>query len=280
MRFVSLVVALVLVALGAGGAAAATDPWLTVRIEGGGSALQFAPMAPGEPVSQDVALTVAEGAAGRLALGVADVVSHEGGCLDNEVRAGDTTCGTEAGEGELLPWLRVRVERLDGGVPAIAEAAFADLVDDRLDLGDARAGVPVPLRISVWPDRAAGNDTMTDEITFALRWYGAGRVATADAGGAAGTGVGDAPLADGPGRERSSGWAGLGDLGDLGDLAGLGRTLPGTGTPFGPWLPAGGVAALVTGLALLRRRPARERGAPPAGIEPATPGTGNQCSIP
>jgi hypothetical protein len=160
--------------------AASGDP---VQIQVDGGALSFDRMAPGIGRSHELTV-IAERSSVEVRFGVQDLVSSDNGCLEPEIRAGDSTCDEG---GELTPWLRARVERVTDGADDVPlyEGLLADL-DLRLAVGSRS---PVRLRISVVPDVSMGNDTMSDSVTFALRWSADDRVGTVPAGGSADIGV-------------------------------------------------------------------------------------------
>jgi LPXTG-motif cell wall-anchored protein len=224
-------------------ASSASAPALTVTVDGGGP-LRYDLLAPGVPRTQHLTLTSTAPEPVAVRVGVTDLASGEGGCVGPEVRAGDTTCAPD--EGELLPWLRLRVERLDGGDRLVAQGSFVELADRDLDLGTIADGVSVRLRMTVWPALEAGNDTMTDTVTFGFRWRAGDASAVLPATGAAG-----------------------GDAASGGGVAGTTGLLPATGGEVPVSALLLGVGLVVLGVALARRRPETDESEGLAGSVPA-----------
>lgn len=175
-----------------------------VRLEvvGGAGRLEFDAMAPGLGATREVVLAADGDGPMAVRLGVTGMVSRDHGCLRPERRAGDVTC---RGAGELLPWLTVRVDRVGAdsqvaGLPLYA-GSLAGLAARPRGFGLDRAvspGSPERLRITVVPDVAMGNDTMTDSVNFTLWWSARGQVGqlgsgvtTQDPGPSAAPPVGD-----------------------------------------------------------------------------------------
>ena len=202
----------------------ADSDWLQIEVVGGGP-LRFDALAPGICSTQELILVTATAGPTRLYLSLTDVAESENRCLVQEQRAGDA-CDEDGGE--LLPSLTMRVERLDGTAPLLVERRLMDLTADRVDLGMARPGSPLRLRLSIWPDRSAANDTMTDSVRFEARWAASGMTAVLPAQGVAG----------GPG----------------GPFQSVTGSLPDTGAPVGPTHLGVAIALLVGGVVLLRRR--------------------------
>ncbi len=148
--------------------------------------LTFDAMAPGIGRSQELWITSRSEQPVSAEVGVRDLESWDNGCLRPELRAGDTTCRSE---GELLPWLQVRLERLDdGGAVLLYDGRLAELADrDNISLGRAVSeDSPVRLRMTVVPDAAMGNDTMTDSVRFSVWWSAAGALDEVTVAGSSG----------------------------------------------------------------------------------------------
>ncbi|MEO9323902.1 hypothetical protein ABFT23_10450 [Nocardioides sp. C4-1] len=232
-------VVLLLALLGVG-PAVADDPGPTLRTADGGP-LRFDDLAPGVPVSRTILVRGGD-VPTRMRLSLSGLASLEGECLDAEVRAGDTSC--DAHEGELLSWLRARIERLDGEGPVlVAERTFTSLATDPVDLGDARPDATVQLRMTVWPDRDAGSDTMSDAVEFVVGVSARGLTAELPSGGSTHDGDGDSDNAD----DRVV--AGMHD-----DRSGW-TLLPRTGSLLDPLHLTLGLGLVVLGGALVGRRP-------------------------
>lgn len=194
-----------------------------------GGELQLERLAPGYGGSTEVRVRNRSEHDADVTLRVTDVVDDENGCLRQEVDGDDTTC--EPTGGELSAWLRVAVDRAG---TTLWEGPMRDLADDGVLVADAMpAGTDVPLTLSVSLPFAAGNDTMTDRVGFALRVDASTDLA-----------------ADGEvlGVDAT---AGGGDAGE--DGTGL---LPFTGSDIAPWLPWTGAFLLGAGgyLVVSRRR--------------------------
>jgi LPXTG-motif cell wall-anchored protein len=159
------------------------------------------------------------------------VVDDENGCIRPETNGGDSTC--ESSGGELSAWLRVAVDRAGS---RLWEGSMSDLAADRVVIAEALpAGTEIPLTLEVTLPVEAGNDTMTDQVGFALRVDASADLAS-----------------DGEvlGVEATAG-RGPGDSDDEG--SGL---LPFTGSDVAPWLPWTGAFLVGAGgyLVVSRRR--------------------------
>ncbi|WP_028653037.1 hypothetical protein [Nocardioides halotolerans] len=161
-----------------------------LRVDGGH--LSFERLAPGIGSAREVLLVTGSDRPLDVRLGVDRLASQENGCVRPELLAGDPTCATT---GELLPWLRVRLERVgtdstdddtDAGTDAVPL-----FVGTMVELADRERGVlvdvpvtsrqPVRLRMTVVPAEAMGNDTMTDTVGFSLWWSSGGAASSIDA---------------------------------------------------------------------------------------------------
>lgn len=158
------------------------------------------------------------------------IVDDENGCLHQETRDGDTTCG-EA-DGELGEWLRITLtEDAESRSPRqIWTGSISDLQAGAALDHDIPAGAVRSLRMTVHLPRAAGNDSMTDQLGFGLRW-----TATADTGES---------TADVPGTV-------LGTSATAPPATGPGTQLPFTGTTLAVGHLSLGVALLLAGVALI-----------------------------
>jgi hypothetical protein len=128
-----------------------------------GAALDFSRMAPGSTRTAEVTVTNPSTGLATVALGVRALNDDDAGCVQPEVRAGDTSCGADGGE--LSRWLEVAVSR-DGDV--LWSGPFADLQEARELPGSLRPGESQDFDITVGLPLEAGNDTMTDRVSFDL----------------------------------------------------------------------------------------------------------------
>ena len=134
--------------------------------------LSFHRLAPGYAASGAVEVKNDSPHRAALVLRAYDVEDDENGCLVQETRMGDTTCGVGDGDGELGEWLELTVSR-DGAGSAPEQlwtGSIADLESGAELTENMPAGAVWPLRMTVELPRAAGNDTMTDKVGYDLRW--------------------------------------------------------------------------------------------------------------
>lgn len=132
-------------------------------------------LAPGHSVTADVAALNADGPPGRLTLRAFDIADLETGCSPAEVLA-DFTCG--AGPGELRPDLRFDIlgdfndnGAADDFVPVLLDATIDDLTHELLlHDEDMNTGEIWIFRFTARLPATSGNATMTDRLTFSLRW--------------------------------------------------------------------------------------------------------------
>ncbi|MGA9749066.1 MAG: LPXTG cell wall anchor domain-containing protein [Nocardioides sp.] len=229
-------------------------PWSPAQAAGGievdveGGALSFERLAPGYGRTAAVRVSNQSEYDADLTLRVSDVVDDDDGCVRQEIRDGDVTC--DAAGGELSSWLRLAIHR-DG--VSLWEGPMSTLVADGAVIGEAvPAGSDLPLTVSVMLPSGAGNDTMTDRVSFSLRIDATADTDT-DAAILGAALVGGPSDSDVLGVEAAAGAA----TGDRGGIAGL---LPETGAGVGSWLPWVGAFLLGSGGYLLisgRRRDPR-----------------------
>jgi LPXTG-motif cell wall-anchored protein len=200
-----------------------------------GGSLELERLAPGYGGTAEVRVTNGSTHDADVVLRVTDVVDDENGCLRQELDGGDTSC--ESAGGELSTWLQVAVDHAGS---RLWEGAMSDLAADGVVIADALpAGTDLPLTLEITLPFEAGNDTMTDQVGFALRVDASADLAS-----------------DGEvlGVEATAG--GSGDSDD--DGSGL---LPFTGNDVARWMPWAGAFLLGSGGYLLV---ARRRGPTPA----------------
>lgn len=196
-RFAAPVLALSLLASGAGGLSRFQDPVLIARggepspgdglmldVPGDGQGFGNGPfgpilettlLAPGHSLTGDVAALNADGPPGRLTLRALDIADLETACSPAEAVA-DATCGS--GPGELRPDLRFDIlgDFNDNGIaddfaPVLLDATIDDLTDELpLNDGDMDTGDVWIFRFTARLPVTSGNPTMTDRLTFDLRW--------------------------------------------------------------------------------------------------------------
>ena len=245
------VIGLALVALmAAPGAAFAASGDLLIDVPGDGRGfvsgsdeplLDFDDLMPGDEKSAELRVWNDADEAVDLGLAVVDLVDGERGCPEPEVNeGGDTSCG--AGDGELSQWLELAVTRTDGASEQALWSGNLDTLSTGRRLAkEMPAGAKWDVRLDVRFPVEAGNDTMTDAVTFSLSWSSRGAQV-----------AGEAVVA---GVEASRPGAGPG-----GGLAGV--ALPFTGATLQPWLLwfagvlIGGGGVLLTVSRRLGRTPA------------------------
>ena len=146
-------------------AAAVAPAWAAggIDIETPEGGLAFERLAPGYGASAELRVRNGSEHDATVTLSVQDVLDDENGCIRQESREGDA-CDLPGGE--LSGWLHVQVED-EGDVvwsgPMRSLSAGA-IIDDAMPSGSER-----PLTIAVSLPIAAGNDTMTDRVSFVLR---------------------------------------------------------------------------------------------------------------
>jgi hypothetical protein len=124
---------------------------------------------PGSQSTVDFVVHNESSAAGSLSVSATDVTEDDEGCVRSERDAGDVTCGD--GGGELGQWLELRLMTVDGSATHEAWAGTVQDLAHAAPLLTKVAGGDAPhLRLEVSLPRDAGNDTMSDRTTFALRW--------------------------------------------------------------------------------------------------------------
>jgi hypothetical protein len=228
----AVVRAAVLAALGfallSGGPAFADDGSLLVDVPGDGVGFTHDPgapfldvsrMYPGSSGSGYLDVRNASAYDATLNLAVLDLVSQENGCQRPEMRVPGEQC--DADGGELEDWLEVTVTREDlpGGAPdkVLWQGDLGSLASGA-DLGGSfPAGATWRLRMTVALPQAAGNETMSDSLTFDARL-------TATSSG--GTSTVDGPQVDVSGPKAHAG----------GLLPGPSVALPATGATVSLWM--------------------------------------------
>ncbi|HEX2895923.1 MAG TPA: hypothetical protein VHO29_18105 [Marmoricola sp.] len=101
-----------------------------------------------------------------LVLVASNVDSEENGCLRPETRVPTERC--DADGGELQNWLVFTVSRVGDPDQELWHGDLAAL-SAGADLGELGAGAASTLRVQVLLPAAAGNDTMTDSVSFDTR---------------------------------------------------------------------------------------------------------------
>jgi hypothetical protein len=180
-----------------------------------------------------------------LNLAVGNLVSQENGCLRPETREPGEAC--DADGGELQDWLGVTVTREDipGGAPdQVLWTGDVNTLASGAHLGSTMpAGATWRLRMTVALPRSAGNDTMSDSLTFDTRF-----TATGDDG----TSTVDGPQVDVSGPKPHS----------TGLLHGGTVVLPATGGTVSLWMLVLDALVLIVGASLVWAgwvRPSRSR---------------------
>ncbi len=186
----------------------------------------------------------------RLDLQAIDVAQAENSCEPPERRVPTERCAADGGE--LGGWLVFSVSRDDPSHQVLWTGSLGELEAGATLSESMPAGADWPLRLGLELPFAATNDTMTDSISFGLRFVASSQEGVTDvsgpqvsAGGPGGTGQTDpvaqavaavqAPLTQGPQV-----------------------SLPMTGTTISLWLLLLDLALLLAGgfLVVLLRRPA------------------------
>lgn len=224
-----------------------------LRVEGG--PMTFDGLAPGWSRSGTVQVHNDSPYDARIDVLVTDLTSSENSCERPEQRAPGEEC--DADGGELGDWLRATVTRDSGADPSMdAEPLWSGDLEDLVDgvtLSDSLPpGQSLPLRFRIELPAEAGNDTMTDSVTFTSRFVGS----SAEGGESVVAGPQVTTGASGP-----TGGPGLG--GDVLAAAGSGPqvTLPMTGGTISLWLLLLDLFLLIVGALLVRaaRREPRSR---------------------
>jgi hypothetical protein len=166
------VVALVIAPLGLMVSARADSDFVQVSGDQGPIRLM-----PGSGAAPEFDVHNESGGPASLHVQVIDVSEDDNGCVLPEQQAGDLTCGD--GGGELGTWLELRVQRVDDAgerelwVGSLAQLEHGTDLLDRVAAGDSPR-----LRVSIALPRTATNVTMSDRVTFGLRWTYTGAPAT------------------------------------------------------------------------------------------------------
>ena len=134
-------------------------------VAGGEGLFDQGRLAPGSTLAARVVVRHDHGAGARLSLKVADLVEDENGCLPPERRHPGEEC--DADGGELGSWLRLdaRVGTQTTSLGRLGDLGEPTVLVDSLPPGES---VEVELRLAL--DVDAGNDTMTDRVSFDLVW--------------------------------------------------------------------------------------------------------------
>jgi hypothetical protein len=126
---------------------------------------------PGSEAAPEFAVHNESNGPAALHVQVIDVAEDDNGCVAPEQQAGDVTCGD--GGGELGGWLELRVLRVDdaGQQQQQLWAGSLDQLEHGTDLLDQVAAGDAPrLRVVIALPRTATNVTMSDRVSFGLRW--------------------------------------------------------------------------------------------------------------
>jgi hypothetical protein len=132
--------------------------------------LNFDHLAPGTQTQGSLALKNNAAENGTLSLRATNVHNDDNGCVPQEVAAGDTTCG--GGGGDLQRWMVFTVARTDsaGHEQVLWHGTMAALKDGVKLGGGVSAHSTSHLQVTAALPYVAGNDTMTDQLGFDLRW--------------------------------------------------------------------------------------------------------------
>lgn len=125
---------------------------------------------PGSSTSREVLVRNGSGATAGLHLMADNVVDDENGCVRPEIRDGDTTCDSSGGE--LGRWLRLRIDRVapDGPRETVWNGTLSDLEGGVVLVEALPAGSRQRLGLVSLLPREARNNTMTDRVSYDLRW--------------------------------------------------------------------------------------------------------------
>ena len=189
--------------------------------------LNFDRLAPGYSTSGDVAVKNDSVETVALHLRATNIHDDENGCLVQETRDGDSSCGD--GGGELARWLEIVISGTDDtGAQQVAWTGTVDqLADGEYLSRSMAAGAVWDLRMTATLLWEAGNDTMTDRLSYDLRW-------TME--GATGSDVSESPGSVAVGGEGPGAGTGTNAGGGLSGLipgGGAVITLPMTGATIG-----------------------------------------------
>jgi len=157
-RWGALVAGIALVVTPAAAAAAAD------RVLAPGQALTFDRLAPGFSKSDTMTVTNPSESAAEVSLTALAVNDEENGCLRPQTRVASGGC--DADGGELSQWLDVTVAR-EG--TTLWSGPMSDLEEVRHVPGTLPAGETWELELTLGLPMSAGNDTMTDQVSFDLR---------------------------------------------------------------------------------------------------------------
>lgn len=125
-------------------------------------------LAPGYTTEREVLVVNEALGVSELHLRAQDLVDDDNGCVGPETRDGDTTCGEDGGE--LAEWLQITVTRLGSTEEQLWSGTLVDLADGVVLESAMPAKAEWRLRLTSELPYAAGNDTMTDRVTYDLRW--------------------------------------------------------------------------------------------------------------
>lgn len=144
-----------------------------LRVEGG--PITVSGLAPGHAGSGTVEVHNDSPYAARIDLVVTELTDAENSCERPERRESGEEC--DADGGELGGWLHVTVTRAAGGgqgsdAAPLWSGAFDDLVHGVTLSDSVPPGQSLPLRLRIELPAEAGNDTMTDSVTFTSRFVG------------------------------------------------------------------------------------------------------------
>lgn len=172
-RICMVAVAVALASLGMTSTAGADDN--VVQVTNGTGSIQ---VMPGSQAT--IALTTRNESADAASLSIqaTDVTEDDNGCTPSEQAAGDVTCGD--GGGELGDWLTLRLVRVGGaGEQQLWSGTIADLARGADVLDDVPGSATENLRLVVALPREATNESMSDRVSFSLRWTWTGVLAPA-----------------------------------------------------------------------------------------------------
>jgi hypothetical protein len=124
---------------------------------------------PGSGAAPEFDVHNESGGPASLYVRVVDVAEDDNGCVLPEQQAGDLTCGD--GGGELGGWLELHVLRVDdAGERELWTGSLTQLEHGTDLLDQVAAGESPRLRVSIDLPRTATNVTMSDRVSFGLRW--------------------------------------------------------------------------------------------------------------
>ena len=135
--------------------------------------VSFHELAPGFSTSGEVKVKNDSDSTVDLVVQATNIRDDDNGCVRPESNYGDTTCG--GGEGELGRWLGLTLTADEyGSSPRqLWSGSIVDLESGAIVTEELRAGAVLSLEMAVRLPRAAGNDTMTDQTSWDLRWTAA-----------------------------------------------------------------------------------------------------------